>query len=125
MEMRSRSDLGASIGPHRHTQVAEIYYVMNGQGTVKISGLGVREETAAIRNGDAVPVRSGRLDWSASSHASRRDLLRNERSGHREDIRPGSARRNGRHSQWRCGPGPIWAPRLVRIVTRKSPRSIT
>jgi mannose-6-phosphate isomerase-like protein (cupin superfamily) len=47
---------GASIGPHRHTQVAEIYYVMNGQGTVKISGVGVREETAAIRSGDAVPV---------------------------------------------------------------------
>jgi mannose-6-phosphate isomerase-like protein (cupin superfamily) len=47
---------GASIGPHRHTEVAEIYYVMNGQGTVKISSQGMREEMAAIRSGDAVPV---------------------------------------------------------------------
>jgi len=31
---------GASIGPHRHTEVAEVYYVMNGQGIVKISGRG-------------------------------------------------------------------------------------
>jgi mannose-6-phosphate isomerase-like protein (cupin superfamily) len=47
---------GASIGPHRHTEVAEIYYVMNGQGTVKIFSPGMREETAAIHSGDAVPV---------------------------------------------------------------------
>ncbi len=47
---------GASIGPHRHTEVAEVYYVMNGQGVVKISGQGMREETAAIHSGDAVPV---------------------------------------------------------------------
>lgn len=47
---------GASIGPHRHTEVAEVYYVMNGQGAVKISGPGMREETAAIHSGDAVPV---------------------------------------------------------------------
>jgi mannose-6-phosphate isomerase-like protein (cupin superfamily) len=47
---------GASIGPHRHTEVAEIYYVMNGQGTVKVSSQGMREETAAIHSGDAVPI---------------------------------------------------------------------
>jgi mannose-6-phosphate isomerase-like protein (cupin superfamily) len=47
---------GASIGPHRHTEVAEIYYVMNGQGTVRISSQGLPEETAAVRRGDAVPV---------------------------------------------------------------------
>jgi len=46
----------ASIGPHRHTEIAEVYYVMNGQGIVKISGLGMREDTATIHNGDAVPV---------------------------------------------------------------------
>jgi mannose-6-phosphate isomerase-like protein (cupin superfamily) len=47
---------GASIGPHRHTEVAEVYYVMNGQGTVKISSQGMREETAPIHSGDAVPI---------------------------------------------------------------------
>jgi mannose-6-phosphate isomerase-like protein (cupin superfamily) len=47
---------GASIGPHRHTEVAEVYYVMNGQGIVKISGQGMREQTAPIYSGDAVPI---------------------------------------------------------------------
>jgi mannose-6-phosphate isomerase-like protein (cupin superfamily) len=46
---------GASIGPHRHTQVAEVYYVMKGQGMVR-TGRGMREETAAIHSGDAVPI---------------------------------------------------------------------
>lgn len=47
---------GASIGPHRHTEVAEVYYVMNGQGIVKIFTQGRREETATIQSGDAVPI---------------------------------------------------------------------
>ena len=47
---------GASIGPHRHTVVAEVYYVMNGQGIVKIPSQGMREETAPIHSGDAIPV---------------------------------------------------------------------
>jgi mannose-6-phosphate isomerase-like protein (cupin superfamily) len=36
--------------------VAEIYYVMNGQGLVKISSHGTGEETAPIHSGDAIPV---------------------------------------------------------------------
>jgi mannose-6-phosphate isomerase-like protein (cupin superfamily) len=47
---------GTSIGPHRHTEVTEIYYVMNGQGTVRTSGQGQAGESAAIRSGDAIPV---------------------------------------------------------------------
>lgn len=42
---------GASEGRHLHAGVEEIYYVMNGTGEVGVNG-----ETAAIRNGDAVPV---------------------------------------------------------------------
>jgi mannose-6-phosphate isomerase-like protein (cupin superfamily) len=42
---------GTSVGPHRHMEVEEIYYVMNGEGSVTIGS-----ETAAIRKGDAVPV---------------------------------------------------------------------
>ncbi len=42
---------GASIGKHAHTGVEEFYYVMNGQGTVRIG-----DETVSIRKGDAIPV---------------------------------------------------------------------
>jgi mannose-6-phosphate isomerase-like protein (cupin superfamily) len=51
---------GTSVGPHMHTRVSEIFYVMNGEGTAKLAGQrlghGIAEETAPIRNGDAVPV---------------------------------------------------------------------
>ena len=42
---------GASVGRHMHAGVEEFYYVMNGQGSVRIG-----EETAAIAKGDAIPV---------------------------------------------------------------------
>ena len=45
-----------STGPHLHREVAEFYYVMNGQGTVTISAQGMGAETAPIRAGDAVPI---------------------------------------------------------------------
>lgn len=43
---------GTSEGRHRHTGVEEVYYVMNGSGEAQVN-----EETAAIGDGDAVPVR--------------------------------------------------------------------
>ncbi|HZT30036.1 MAG TPA: cupin domain-containing protein [Bryobacteraceae bacterium] len=43
---------GVSDGRHRHDGVEEVYYVMNGQGTVTVNG-----ETASIHSGDAVPMR--------------------------------------------------------------------
>jgi mannose-6-phosphate isomerase-like protein (cupin superfamily) len=53
---------GTSTGPHMHREVAEFYYVMNGQGTVTISaapagrgGAGA-SETAPIHAGDAIPI---------------------------------------------------------------------
>ncbi len=42
---------GASTGPHLHREVAEFYYVMNGDGTATVAG-----ETAPIHPGDAVPI---------------------------------------------------------------------
>jgi mannose-6-phosphate isomerase-like protein (cupin superfamily) len=42
---------GASIGPHLHREVAEFYYVMNGDGAAAVAG-----QTAPIRAGDAVPI---------------------------------------------------------------------
>ena len=44
---------GTSIGRHVHNGVEEIYFVMSGEGTVRVD-----EETAPIRKGDAVPVRA-------------------------------------------------------------------
>ncbi|MEO6801697.1 MAG: cupin domain-containing protein [Granulicella sp.] len=43
---------GASDGLHRHQGVEEIYYVLNGEGEVRVG-----TETARIHKGDAVPVR--------------------------------------------------------------------
>ena len=44
---------GASIGAHRHTLVAEVFYVMNGDGKATVGN----EDTADIHNGDAIPIR--------------------------------------------------------------------
>jgi mannose-6-phosphate isomerase-like protein (cupin superfamily) len=43
---------GATDGLHRHIGVEEIYYVLNGSGTVQVG-----TQTATINKGDAVPVR--------------------------------------------------------------------
>jgi mannose-6-phosphate isomerase-like protein (cupin superfamily) len=42
---------GSSVGRHRHQGVEEIYYVMNGEGSVSVAA-----ETAPIRRYDAVPI---------------------------------------------------------------------
>jgi mannose-6-phosphate isomerase-like protein (cupin superfamily) len=42
---------GASLGPRSLAAISEIYYVMAGEGTVKVGA-----ETASIRTGDAIPV---------------------------------------------------------------------
>ena len=50
---------GASIGAHYHTEVAEVYYVMNGTGSITVGTLGrgaPPSETAKIRAGDAIPI---------------------------------------------------------------------
>lgn len=54
---------GSSIGPHMHTRVAEIIYVMNGEGTVGLGrfafgrgGRRLAEQSAPVRAGDAVAV---------------------------------------------------------------------
>jgi mannose-6-phosphate isomerase-like protein (cupin superfamily) len=56
---------GTSIGPHMHMRVTEIFYVMNGEGRVRLGGqeLGRQmvEEMASIHAGDAVPVDLGEI----------------------------------------------------------------
>jgi mannose-6-phosphate isomerase-like protein (cupin superfamily) len=46
---------GATLGPHLHREVAEVYYVMKGQGTVTVSSPDGKE-TAPVREGDAIPI---------------------------------------------------------------------
>jgi mannose-6-phosphate isomerase-like protein (cupin superfamily) len=45
---------GAATGPHLHREVAEFYYVMNGEGRVS-----VMSDSAPIRAGDAIPIQLG------------------------------------------------------------------
>ena len=42
---------GSATAPQAHQEIGEFYYVMNGEGTVKVGS-----ETAPIRSGDAVPI---------------------------------------------------------------------
>jgi len=55
---------GASTGAHLHREVAEFYYVMNGEGSVTMSFAGPRggtPETAPVRSGDAIPIQLNEL----------------------------------------------------------------
>jgi mannose-6-phosphate isomerase-like protein (cupin superfamily) len=51
---------GAATGPHSHRGLAEFYYVMVGDGAVKISTRG-QNETAPIHAGDAIPIQLGEI----------------------------------------------------------------
>lgn len=50
---------GASIGPHLHREVGEVYYVVKGRGEVTVSSQAGGVESAAIHEGDAVPLKLG------------------------------------------------------------------
>jgi mannose-6-phosphate isomerase-like protein (cupin superfamily) len=52
---------GSSVGPHLHNEVAEFYYVIKGEGTARVAAQRAKEETAAIRSGDAVPIQLGEV----------------------------------------------------------------
>jgi len=50
---------GAATGMHLHREVAEVYYVVKGVGTITVGGAGGRgaaAETASIKEGDAIPI---------------------------------------------------------------------
>jgi mannose-6-phosphate isomerase-like protein (cupin superfamily) len=56
---------GASSPEQAHDAVGEAYYVLGGAGTVTITG--ATPETAAVRAGDAVPIRIGETSRFAST----------------------------------------------------------
>ncbi len=50
---------GTSTGAHFHSEVAEVYYVINGEGTITVTGQGLRAgapETARIKKDDFIPI---------------------------------------------------------------------
>lgn len=47
---------GTSTGPHLHHEVAEVYYVMSGQGSVRLANDAGVMASAPIHAGDAIPI---------------------------------------------------------------------
>ena len=58
---------GTSEGRHRHVGVEEVYYVMDGEGELRVN-----EETTPVKKGDAVPVLLG--EAHAFRNGSSQDL---------------------------------------------------
>jgi len=90
---------GASTTPHMHMEVAEFYYVMNGQGTVTVgsAGRGASAETASIRAMDAIPINLGDVHSFANTGSTPLEfmIVGVSRDGHKidnVDIVPGQGR---------------------------------
>src|SRR3954447_9352325 len=61
---------GSSIGPGSEPGIGGFYYVMNGEGTATIGN-----ETASIKNGDAIPVRVGKTKAFANTGTTPLEFL--------------------------------------------------
>jgi len=66
---------GSSVGQQVHRGVAEVYYVMNGSGTVTVSFPGQAAETAPIVAGDAVPIQLNDVHSFRNSGAEPLEML--------------------------------------------------
>jgi mannose-6-phosphate isomerase-like protein (cupin superfamily) len=61
---------GASVGRDVQADMSEVYYVMNGEGSVTLNA-----ETAAVRAGDAVPVRLNEAKAFANTGSAPLELM--------------------------------------------------
>ena len=52
---------GTSVGKHMHREVAEVFYVVSGEGSFSVAADGGADETVSIRSGDAIPLRLGEV----------------------------------------------------------------
>ncbi|HXS99031.1 MAG TPA: cupin domain-containing protein [Candidatus Limnocylindrales bacterium] len=52
---------GASLGPHLHREVGEVFYVVKGQGKFTVSSQTAGMESATVREGDALPLQLGEM----------------------------------------------------------------
>jgi mannose-6-phosphate isomerase-like protein (cupin superfamily) len=61
---------GAATGAHMHHEVAEVYYVMKGSGTITVAsgaGRGATPETVPIKEGDAIPIQLSEMHSVANT----------------------------------------------------------
>ena len=61
---------GSSTGKRKHQEVEEVYYVMNGSGAARVN-----DESAAVRQGDAIPMRLGDEQSFANDSSADLELL--------------------------------------------------
>jgi mannose-6-phosphate isomerase-like protein (cupin superfamily) len=66
---------GTSTGPHLHREVAEFYYVMNGQGAVTAWFEGSAPEVASIHAGDAIPIQLSEVHAFANTGSEPLEFL--------------------------------------------------
>ena len=70
---------GTTVGRHKHEGVEEIYYVMSGNGIMRLSPpvtrSGKGEETAPIQEGDAVPILLNEVHSLANSSPQDLELM--------------------------------------------------
>jgi mannose-6-phosphate isomerase-like protein (cupin superfamily) len=66
---------GAATGAHMHREVAEFYYVVNGEGSVTVSSVGSQAETAPIKAGDAIPIQLNEFHSFANAGGEPLELM--------------------------------------------------
>jgi mannose-6-phosphate isomerase-like protein (cupin superfamily) len=79
---------GTATTPHMHMEVAEFYYVMNGEGTVTVGGgRGAPPETASIKAMDAIPINLSEVHSLANTGSAPLELMivGVSREGHKVD----------------------------------------
>ena len=91
---------GGSTRPHFHTEQAEFYYVMNGEGTVTVGsgGRGAAPETTAIKAGDAIPINLSEVHSFANTGSAPLEfmIVGISRDEHKMDEQmPGAGRGRG------------------------------
>ena len=89
--------MGSSTRPHMHTEQAEFYYVMSGEGTVTVGlgGRGPAPDTVPIKEGDAIPINLGDVHSFANTGSAPLEFLIAgvSRDGHKTDeVVPGQGR---------------------------------
>jgi mannose-6-phosphate isomerase-like protein (cupin superfamily) len=94
---------GASTTPHMHMEVAEFYYVMNGEGSVTVAsgGRGAAAETASIKAMDAIPINLGEVHSFKNTGSAPLEfmIVGVSREGHKVDsidVNPQGRGRGGR-----------------------------
>lgn len=66
---------GTSVGKHMHREVAEIFYVVSGEGSFSVVADGGADETVSIRSGDAIPLRLSEVHSLKNTGAEALELM--------------------------------------------------